>query len=508
MKVIHKNILRTALLTSYVLVIIAVIFGISAVFSYLNTGADRSKMLHTEVRKNNQYTPSGLWESVDNEGIEKEEIGKPILDQIKIDYLDAWYVRNIAYKTNTTAGLKDYYTESARKNILENIKGNKLENITIDATTLEHHLNLNFLSTDRKLAVVTDKNVVEYKQVYKEESLVLETTEIATYKLIFLLEDGFWRIRHCVREEVAVYNKKLTPISGENLKMQGVNYYPQATPWDMFGENFDLEIIKKDFKIITDAGLNTIRIFIQYEDFGKELVKAEKVAKLKKVLDAAEKHGLKVVLTLFDFYGDYSVLSYTLNQRHAEIIISAFKDHNAIIAWDIKNEPNLDFESRGKVNVIAWLKSMIRFIKGIDTKHAVTVGWSNIESATILKEELDFISFHYYEDLADFERVYTKLRAEIPKEKPIILGEFGLSSYSGVWNVFGSSQKKQADYYKTIKPIIKKHNIPFLVWTLYDFDKIPQDVIGLRPWRVNPQRKYGFLTKKGVEKKAFDFFSE
>lgn len=508
MRTIHKNVLRTALITSYILVLAAILFGISAAFSYLNTGADRSKMLHIDVRKANQYTPKGLWSPLDNEGLEKEEIGKPLLDQLRIDYLDAWYVKHIAYKTNTTAGLKDYYTKSARKNILETIKYNKLHNITIDATTIEHDLNLDFFSTDRKFAVVTDKNVVEYKRVYKDEKLITETTEIATYKLIFLLEDGFWRVRHSVREKVAVYNRDLISIPGKNLNMKGMNYYPQATPWDMFGDNFDLDIIEKDFKIMTDAGLNTIRIFVQYNDFGKELVKAEKVAKLKQVLDAAEKHGLKVVLTLFDFYGDYSVLSYTLNQRHAEIIVSAFKDHNAIIAWDIKNEPNLDFEARGRINVIAWLKSMIRFIKAIDTKHAVTIGWSNIESATILKDEVDYISFHYYEDLADFETVYKKLRAEISEEKPIILGEFGLSSYSGVWNIFGSSQKKQANYYKTIKPVIKKYNIPFLAWTLYDFDKIPKDVIGLRPWRVNPQRKYGFLTEKGKRKKAFDFFSE
>lgn len=34
---------------------------------------------------------------------------------------------------------------------------------------------------------------------------------------------------------------------------------------------------------------------------------------------------LKVIVTLFDFYGDYSVLDWTLNQRHAETIVAALK---------------------------------------------------------------------------------------------------------------------------------------------------------------------------------------
>lgn len=507
MRLFHKNVLRTAIISSYLLVIGVLIFGISSVFSYLNTGADRSKMLHTEIRTSKQYTPKVYWATLNNEGLEKENIANPILNQIKFDYLDAWYVRHVAYKTNTTAGLQDYFTESARINLLNTIAYNKKQNITIDATTLEHHLTLDFFSTDRKLAVISDRNVVEFKRVYKDEQLIIETTEVADYQMVFLLEDGFWRIRHLVRKTIEDYHPDVSLISGEHLNMHGINYYPQATPWNMFGDDFDLAIIEKDFKIITDADLNTIRIFVQYEDFGKANVKPEKLKKLKLVLDAAEKHKLKVVLTLFDFYGDYSVLDLTLSQRHAETIVSAFKDHNAIIAWDLKNEPNLDFPSRGKNNVMHWLKSMIILVKSIDKNHAVTVGWSNVESATLLKDELDYISFHYYEDLADFETAYTKLKSQIPEGKPIILGEFGVSSYSGIWNGFSGSQQKQADYYKTISPIVQKYKIPFLSWTLYDFTEVPTAVIGSKPWRVKPQKKYGFITSKGKKKKSFELIS-
>ena len=45
-----------------------IVSGISALFSYLNTGADRSTMLHTEINKVEQYLPKLVWEPLTNEG--------------------------------------------------------------------------------------------------------------------------------------------------------------------------------------------------------------------------------------------------------------------------------------------------------------------------------------------------------------------------------------------------------------------------------------------------------
>lgn len=139
-----KNILRGVLIASYIGVIILIVFGVSAIFSYLNTGADRSKMLHTEIKKIDQYLPKVTWSTFNNEG---RIMDSQTLNSLENDYLDAWYVAHISYLTNTTKGIEDYYTESARKNLFNIINSNKLEEISIDATTLEHHL------TDRKSVV-------------------------------------------------------------------------------------------------------------------------------------------------------------------------------------------------------------------------------------------------------------------------------------------------------------------------------------------------------------------
>ena len=275
----------------------------------------------------------------------------------------------------------------------------------------------------------------------------------------------------------------------------------------MFGDAFSKETITKDFKIIKDAGLNSVRIFVQYEDFGKANVRNDKLEKLKQTMNIADEIGLKVVLTLFDFYGDYSVLNWTLNMHHAKIIIKSLKNHNALIAWDIKNEPDLDFESRGKENVIAWLKNMIELVNSIDQKHPITIGWSNPESATILKDKVDFISFHYYQKLEALEASLKNLRTQV-SNKPLVMQEFGISSYNGFWNPFGNSNQHQANYHKKAQEIIAKNNLQFMSWTLYDFSNIPKEVTGKLPWRKNVQKEYGFIDKNGSLKLAFKHISK
>lgn len=499
---LNKNILRAALLASYIVIIALIIFGVSALYSYLNTGADRSAMLHTEIKKIDQYLPKVHWQSTNNEG---RPIDSENLKAIQNDYLDAWYVRHVAYKTNTKNGIEDYFTDSARENIYQFIALNSSKNITVESTTLSHNITLEFFSEDGQLAVITDRDVQEYKRVFQNKKQLLETKEVSTYKVVLLLEDGFWRIRHFIKETTNTDNVAPKSASVTSLSIKGINYYPQANPWNMFGDSFSKDTISKDFKIIKDAGLNSVRIFVQYDDFGKANVNPEKLNKLQQTLDAAEENKLKVVVTLFDFYGDYSVLNWTLNQRHAETIVKALKNHNALLAWDIKNEPNLDFESRGKDNVIAWLDNMIDLAKSVDSIHPVTIGWSNTKSATILKDDVDIVSFHYYEDLDNLDTEIKTLKSKT--DKPLVLQEFGLSSYSGFWNPFGASEEDQANYHKKAQSIIAKNNLQFMSWTLYDFDKIPKEVVGRLPWLKNTQKQFGFINKNNTKKLSFKYIS-
>lgn len=513
----NKNIYRVLMLSSFAGLLMLILFGISQVLAYLNTGADRSSMLHVQLKKEASYLPKTIWKDTLNPG---RPVESQTLQRIERDYLNAWYVRQQAYKTNNLSGMDAYYTTSALQKITTHINANKKQNITINGTAIIHELSLDFYSTDGQLAVVTDTGVKEYQRVFKNDTGILETTFVSDYQMVLLLEDGNWRIRHFIKKKHQPTAKDIVPetpgfakvyqnniyLNHKPYQIKGINYYPQQTPWDMFGAHFDSAIITKDFQLLKNLGLNTLRIFVSYEDFGGAKVKPAKLAKLKQVLDSAEASGLKVIVTLFDFYGDYSVQDWTRTHHHAAQIITPFKKHKAILAWDIKNEPDLDFKNRGKVQVLAWLQEMAQQLKSFDPNHLVTIGWSNLASSILLQEHLDVVSFHYYQDIDDFAKTYKTTKNQI--YKPMVLQEFGLSSARGLWNPFGASEKQQAAYHQQFLDILENESLHYLSWTLYDFEEIPSAVAGSLPWRKQKQKHFGFIDIHGNHKEALEFISK
>ena len=507
----NRNITRAVLIISFIIVNILLLLGISKVLDFLNSGADRTSMLHLEKETINVYLPKVVWESTANPGRVME---LNTLKTIEKDYLFSWYVKNKSLQENSKSGIADYYTQNTRQNLYNTLKYNIKNEITIESTTLKHNPKLDFYSADGQLVVFTDKNVVEFQQVYQKKKLITAVQDTATYKVMMLLEDGFWRVRHLQRIEKTTFrsdtvkSQPMFKIIGNKITknnvdftIKGINYYPKNSAWDTFGTSFNTNTISKDFDIIKNAKLNTVRIFIQYDDFGKAEIKQEKMDKLKKILDLAATKNLFVIVTLFDFYSDYTLENWTLTHRHAEKIVSTFKDHKAILAWDLKNEPNLDFENRDKSNVLNWLEHMISVVKENDPNHLVTIGWSNSTEATHLEKQVDFVSYHFYNAIEDLEKEIKTL--EKITKKPIVIEEFGVPSYKGIWNLRGSNEEEQAQYHKKMQALFKKNNLAFMSWTLYDFPHVPDQVAGKWPWQKKRQKRFGFIDINGNRKPSF-----
>lgn len=511
MRVNNKNIYRTAIIISFIALNALLLFGLSKVLGYLNSGAERSDMLHLEKETITTYLPKVNWSSLDNPGRKMEQ---QALKEIEKDYLFSWYVKNNALKANTTEGITDFYTDSARVNLFKLVDYNKANKISIEGTTIEHNPAIDFYSADGQLVVFTDRNIVEYQKIYQDKKLINTVTDTASYKVMMLLEDGFWRIRHIKRmpPEAVVHDSikphKLFEVKGDSIMkdgkaylIKGINYYPKNSAWDMYGDKFSTDTISADFDIIANAKLNTVRIFVPYEDFGKADVQEDRLDKLEQVLDLAEEKNLAVIVTLFDFYSDYTPQNWTLTHRHAEKIVQTFKNHNAILAWDLKNEPDLDFKNRDKDNVTGWLQTLLPLIKKWDTNHLVTIGWSNPHDAVLLQNKVDFVSYHYYLNPNHFLDKYDALKAQT--NKPVVLQEFGVSSYRGFWSWFGKGENGQAEYHKKMQAVFKEKQLAFLSWTLYDFPAVPNNVAGKWPWIKNKQKKFGFLDEHGKPKPSF-----
>ena len=494
----NKTTYRIGILIGFILINAGVLFGISQVIAYLNTGADRSKMLHLDVTREDRYIPEVTWQSLDNPGRPMEEANRKKIEE---DYLDAWLVKNTAFFTGNDAGIFDHYTASAREKVTALVNLNKEQNTYLETITLSHNLSLEFYSADGTLAVLTDRNVRGVERIFKDEQFLLERAFNDDYKIILLLEDGFWRIRHFEKIASNELEQSVTPVALNTSLLEGINYYPQKSPWDTFGDTFSNDTVAKDFKIIKDLKLNSVRIFVGYDDFGKARVSQNKLARLTTLLDEAEKAGLQVIITLFDFYGDYRIQDWTLTNAHLKKIVLACKDKPALLAWDLKNEPDLDFENRGEREVLSWLRQSIYYLKKIDPKHPITIGWSSPEKALLLENKVDIVSYHYYRDLEDLATAHATLTNAT--SKPVVLQEFGMSSYRGLWNPFGNSEKDQADYYTEFFKTQKRDSIHYLSWTLFDFGEIPSRVAGDLPWRKNKQACFGIIDTFGVKDDAY-----
>ena len=288
-------------------------------------------------------------------------------------------------------------------------------------------------------------------------------------------------------------------------KVRGLNYYNQSSPWLDFWLDFDLKIIRKDLMMVKDLRMNTIRIFIPSDGVVPGLQHKVMLDKLELLLDECLVLDIDVIITLFDFPVSFDLSYYPKSERQLEDMLTRFKDHAAVLAYDLKNEPDLDFERNGKKEVLQWLTYLIEKARTFDPNHLLTIGWSNPEDAVLLADKLDFVSYHYYRDPKSLTLDMLKLKEAV--NKPLLLGEFGIPSNKKWYYPIGTSQIEQSEYLKEMKREMDINGLPYLLWTLHDFDDIPTEVFGYKKWAHSKQKYFGLLDKNGVKKPAYYIFA-
>lgn len=317
-------------------------------------------------------------------------------------------------------------------------------------------------------------------------------------------QDGFWRIAHWEQVTLEAYNYSQKHYSEGIRPLNGINYYPKEFPWDTFNPLLNLDIINQDFNRVRQLGFNGIRIFLDYSDMGAAYPDTKKLQRLKTILDLAQKKELQVVVTLFDFYGDYRLATWPAVTRHVNALVKHIGEHPAIHSWDLKNEPDLDYQNRGQNRVQDWLEFVANQMRVLGVKQPLTIGWSNAQTAIPLEKTTDYLSFHYYQKPEDLITTIDILKQN--SNQPIFLQEFGLSSYRGIWAPFGNSKKDQLKHYQLIQEVVNQQNISSFCWTLYDFKEVPKKVSSWKPWIQKKQANFGLLDVTGAEKPVCKLF--
>lgn len=155
----------------------------------------------------------------------------------------------------------------------------------------------------------------------------------------------------------------------------------------------------------------------------------------KEILDRAAALGVTVALCLeigrerhgFD-YDDEAAVRAQLDYARGEVL--KYRDHPALLAWIIGNEPNLHFENP---KVFDAINDISRMIHELDTNHPTTTALAGFseELAGLIEQrapDLDLVSIQMYGDIVNLPR----LIEETGFDQPFFVTEWGAI---GHWEV-------------------------------------------------------------------------
>ncbi len=288
----------------------------------------------------------------------------------------------------------------------------------------------------------------------------------------------------CQPTEVAPYtatpgdfvkvNERGFALNDEPLYLRGFNYYPRHAPWETFLPNANLAEVAQELDLIAEAGFNTLRIALWYDPLftckpEDAVPNADGFAKLDALIELARDRKLKLIVTLNDlpdFYFRPLYTDYARYDAQTVFIVSRYRAEPALLAWDLRNEPDLDYGADGRAAVTSakavskWLTHVAEIVRRNDQRHLITIGWWG--NATIANDAVDFLSFHHWTDATQLAQ---RIRAlQTASNKPIVLEEVGYPAWDQ------NSEAWQTKSLQKVLSVAENSGIAgWLIWTAFDF---------------------------------------
>ena len=209
-----------------------------------------------------------------------------------------------------------------------------------------------------------------------------------------------------------------------------MNYYPLSTPFGLFLRETDLDTIEPEFALMSDAGLNTLRIFVHQEDLfacDDAVAFAEHFERLDSIIQLAADYDFRLIMVLHQGVEADILYFEGFITEQTRFIVERYRDEPAILAWDVRDQGDVDFREGFVRRDVAtnWLAETIIMIREIDNQHPITVGYW--QESIVTAPLVDFVSFQFYGDYADLRQEIANLRAGV--NRPILLASIGYSTY-------------------------------------------------------------------------------
>ena len=278
---------------------------VSELILYFQEGADPASALNIQPNEPLDWPIDLTWRADANQSgrdLDRSRDLDPFTrSQIESAYKRAWLQWHFSYTKGEAFGLETYFTGPALAAVEDSIANANEQGLSVAQVDTRHDLEVTFFSAAGSIIAFTDHHATVMQMVWDEAGeLVFSAETTATYDVVMLLNDGRWRIRHWLRTaDVPLSQSPRQATLPDNIA--GINYYPQATPWELFWPDYDRDIIADDFELMAAIGLNAVRIFIPYEQFGADQVDEALLDKVIALLDQAKRDHIGVIVTLFDF---------------------------------------------------------------------------------------------------------------------------------------------------------------------------------------------------------------
>ena len=208
--------------------------------------------------------------------------------------------------------------------------------------------------------------------------------------------------------------------------MKGVCYHPVLR-----GETErNFSTIDQDLELISEAGINTIRVYAPIDDI--------------EVLDKIDAAGLKLIVSFgYNQKGVYDILSGTFLDY-----IMKYKDHNSILIWELGNEYNYHPEWFGG-DIQNWYDALSQAtdqIHDIDPNHPVATAHGDMpdKQALASNPNIDIWGLNVYR----WDQPQSVFKEwQTVSDKPVYLSEAGADSYMKISKAGfkqGENQRAQA----------------------------------------------------------------
>lgn len=263
-----------------------------------------------------------------------------------------------------------------------------------------------------------------------------------------------------------------SPVSGLRI----VNWYPADRGWTNLWTNWDASVVSADFARIASLHANGVRVIVFPDVFGYPTPTAEMMQRLSSTVDLAQHAGLRVQLTLFDWFSDWNDVAGS--QQWAAEVLSPFVGDPRIAFVEVRNQIDPTDPA-----ALAWTREMVPSVQSVMHGVPVTISTSSergVDGLVALRVALaavppTFYDFHYFGDPA-FARITLSQAKSAVAPAPLYIGGFGFSTVDANRTVAGlaagaASLEAWQDYQlRTVQRVVSELGLPAASpWTVYDF---------------------------------------